>query len=111
MFRKPLTQWPGDLGNALNGPPRTQDRYSRRWQRVLVEVDPTATVRVVDHGQGADLRIEPGVLEPFACRQQDREAPDLGSLSLRRYWRFTTTPSQSKALLAVERPSCWSSPL
>jgi signal transduction histidine kinase len=45
------------IGNAL--------RYSRRGQRVLIEIDLPATVRIVDHGPGIAPEEKVVVCEPF----------------------------------------------
>ncbi|MEH2535158.1 signal transduction histidine kinase [Bradyrhizobium sp. AZCC 1588] len=63
---------------ALSNIIRNALQYSRQCQRVLVEVDPTATVRVIDHGQGIKPEDRTRVLEPFVRRRQDGEGTGLG---------------------------------
>jgi signal transduction histidine kinase len=51
------------IGNAL--------RYSRRGQRVLIEIGAPATVRVVDHGLGIAPEEKAVVCEPFVRGRRD----------------------------------------
>jgi signal transduction histidine kinase len=51
------------IGNAL--------RYSRLGQRVLIEIDAPATVRVVDHGPGIAPEDKAVVCEPFVRGRRD----------------------------------------
>jgi signal transduction histidine kinase len=63
---------------ALSNIIRNALQHSRQHQRVLVEVDPSATVRVIDHGQGIKLEDRAKVLEPFVRRRQDGDGTGLG---------------------------------
>lgn len=66
------------IGIALSNIIRNALQYSRQCQRVVVEVDPIATVRVIDHGQGIKPEDRTTVLQPFVRRRQDGEGTGLG---------------------------------
>ncbi|WP_246174328.1 sensor histidine kinase [Bradyrhizobium paxllaeri] len=66
------------IGIALSNIVRNALQYSRRGQQVLIEVDRTATVRVVDHGPGIKPEDRAAVLQPFVRRRQDGDGTGLG---------------------------------
>ena len=53
-------------------------RHSRGGQRVLVEVDTPATVRVIDHGPGIAPEDRSTVLQPFVRGREDGDGTGLG---------------------------------
>jgi signal transduction histidine kinase len=63
---------------ALSNIIRNALQYSRQSQQVLIEVDSTGTVRVIDHGQGINPEDRDMVLQPFVRRRQDGDGTGLG---------------------------------
>ncbi|MCP3369598.1 sensor histidine kinase [Bradyrhizobium cajani] len=66
------------IGIALANIVRNSLQHSREGQRVLVEVDSAATVRVIDHGPGIAPEDRSAVLQPFVRARQDGEGTGLG---------------------------------
>jgi signal transduction histidine kinase len=60
------------IGIALSNIIRNALRYSHLGQRVLIEIDAPATVRVVDHGPGIAPEERTTVCEPFFRGRRDR---------------------------------------
>lgn len=63
---------------ALANVIRNAVQHSREGQRVLVEIDSPATVRVIDHGPGIALEDRPAILQPFVRGRQDGDGTGLG---------------------------------
>jgi signal transduction histidine kinase len=53
-------------------------RYSRRGQRVVVEVCAPPTVRIIDHGPGIATEDKGAVFRPFVRRGDDSDGTGLG---------------------------------
>lgn len=63
---------------ALSNIIRNAVQCSRQGQQILIEVDASATVRVIDHGRGIKTGDKTAVFQPFVRRGGDGEGTGLG---------------------------------